>query len=68
VSRLGDRITKLEDAEPKRCDTCRDWPYPFIVFEESGKDPLVDIPERCPKCGYEPLVIIVRYSEEAGRM
>jgi hypothetical protein len=46
-------------AQSKRCENCREWPYPFLVFEESGKDPLEDIPERCPKCAYEPFEIIV---------
>ena len=68
MSRLSDRLRKLEEAEPERCDNCREWPYPFLVFKESGKDSLEDVPERCPKCGYEPFVVIVRFSEAAGRL
>jgi hypothetical protein len=68
MSRIGDRLRKLEDAEPERCENCRDWPCPFLVFEESDKDPLEGVPERCPKCGYEPFVVIVRFTERAGRL
>ncbi len=68
MSRLGDRIKKLEDAEPERCDNCRGWPDPFWVFEGSLKDPLEGMPERCPRYGYEPFVVVVRYTEEAGRL
>jgi hypothetical protein len=66
---LKNRIDKLEEeAEPERCDNCRDWPDPFIVFEKRGKDPLDGLPDYCPKCGYEPVVIIVHYTKEAGRL
>lgn len=68
MSRLGKRLRKLEAAEPERCDNCRDWPDPFVVCEESDKDPLEGVPERCPKCRYEPYVIIVRFTEMAGRL
>jgi hypothetical protein len=66
---LKHRIGRLEEeVEPERCDNCQDWPDPFVVYEASDKDPLEGMPDHCPKCGYEPFVIIVCYSEEAGRL
>ena len=65
MSRLGDRLRKLEDAEPERCGNCRDWPDPRLVFEGEETD---DLPARCPRCGYEPLTIEIVFTEEAGRL
>jgi hypothetical protein len=65
---LKSRIDKLEEeAGSERCDNCRDWPDSF-VFEQHSKDALDGLPDDCPKCGYEPVVIIVHYTEEAGRL
>ena len=68
MSRLGDRLKKLEEAEPERCGNCRDWPEPFIVYAESGKDPLEDVPDHCPKCRNAPFIVVVHFTEEAGRL
>ena len=46
--------------EPERCDNCRKWFHPFVIFDDSGKDPVDDAHERCPKCEYELFVMIVR--------
>lgn len=66
---LKHRIGKLEEAAgSERCDNCREWSELFIVFEKHGMDPPDGLPEDCPGCGYEPLVIIVRRTKEAGKL
>jgi hypothetical protein len=66
---LKNRVDRLEEeAGPQRCDYCRGWREPFVVVEEAGKHPLAGLPDYCPKCGYEPVIVIVQFTEEAGRL
>jgi hypothetical protein len=69
---LKNRIDRLEEeAGPKRCDNCREWPDRIITRGEPGKDPhYAGVTERCERCGFAPLwiVIVIRRSKEAGRM
>ena len=66
MSALGARLCKLETtAKGKRCATCRDWPPMRVryVNDPSGRHPEPETPERCPRCGWQPLLIAVEYVE-----
>lgn len=65
MSRHSDRLEKLEEVEPERCDNCREWVDPRPVFEGEKTD---DLNARCPRCGYEPTTIEIAFTEEAGRL
>jgi hypothetical protein len=71
VSSIDNRLKKLENEEPQRCDACLPWgDTPRISLHHSdgtstGPD---GPPERCESCGYEPLHIIVRHTHEAAKM
>jgi hypothetical protein len=64
MSRLGDRLRKLEEAEPERCDNCREWKEYVIRFDGRSEPH----PTSCLKCGFEQSVILVHFTEEAGRL
>jgi hypothetical protein len=60
---LRDRLQRLEAGLPPGCPTCRDWPRCRVVFgndwDDERREPTV--PERCPRCGREPVTIAVEY-------
>ena len=68
TSRLGDELTGLEGDEPERWENCLDWPDPFVVFETTHQGSLEGVPNRCPRCGYEPFAIIMRFIGEGSRL
>jgi hypothetical protein len=71
VSSIDDRLKKLEGEGPQRCDACLPWgDRPRISHHHSdGTSTEPDgPPERCERCGYEPVHIIVNYTHEAAIM
>ncbi len=59
---LSTRLTRLEQRQPvRRCATCRDWPDARVAYDPPGSGPEPAIPECCPVCGWEPVLIDVRH-------
>jgi hypothetical protein len=65
MKNLLDRVDRLERAAevPRKnaqCDNCRDWPPARSrTIDENGgtTDDTLDIPERCPTCGWTPVLV-----------
>jgi hypothetical protein len=65
MGKLDTRVDRLERARPPwRCRECRGWPLYRVLYV----DPLPELeypapacPERCERCGWEPLTIRVEY-------
>jgi hypothetical protein len=58
---LKDRVDRLEEKSFGRCKVC------FLTREIEGTL-IPEPPEICPHCGYEPRVVVVRRTYEAGRL
>ena len=73
------RLGRLERRTPeRRCTVCRDWPPTRVVHSDPEMASLAEgwaerfaatLPpeapaERCPTCGWEPLTIVVRYTDD----
>jgi len=61
---LRDRLRRLEGGMPTpRCADCAGWAPSRVVYvndaEHGPREP--QPPERCPRCGYEPIEIHVEY-------
>ncbi len=62
---LRRRIRALEEAAgPERCGNCREWQEWVVRYEDRGEPN----PTPCPRCGFQQNVIVVCYTEEAGRL
>ena len=63
---LKDRIGKLEGGMPgPRCSACASWPPTRAVYlndwDGERREPATR--ERCSRCGYEPITVVVEYVE-----
>jgi len=61
---LRDRLTRIEvGMPPPCCPGCVSWPRSRVVslndWQDEPREPTT--PERCPRCGYEPIEIRVEY-------
>ena len=70
---MKQRIARAERAlqqQRRACPTCAGWPAARVVYDTDVHDPGGDIvlppeiPERCPRCGWEPITIRVRYVDD----
>ncbi len=62
---LKDRIGKLEGGLPDGCTHCVGW-GPRVLYvndPEAAEAEEPTTPERCTRCGYEPIEIRVEYVE-----
>jgi hypothetical protein len=67
MSSIRSRLGHLEEraGDPGRCDNCQSWGPRIIKTDWRSGQPLASgPPERCPKCDYEPTVIIVEEIED----
>ena len=62
---LRDRLARLEGGLPDGCAHCVGW-GPRVLYvndPELAESEPTTVPERCPRCGREPLTVIVEYVE-----
>ncbi len=63
---LKGRIERIEGGMPgPRCSDCKDWPPTRVVYlndwQDEPREPAT--PERCSRCGFEPITVVVEYVE-----